>query len=206
MLKIWGRVNSFNVQKVLWCCGELGIPYQRIDAGLQFGVNHTPEYRAMNPNELIPTIADDGLVLWESNAIVRYLARKHAPGSLCPSDAGACADADRWMDWVATTVWPDLRPAFLNLIRIAPDQRDAGAVAKSRDRFSADMSILDAQLAGRDYVTGARFTMGDIPIGIAVHRWFNIPIAREPYPHLERYYHLLRRRPAFNQHVELPLS
>jgi glutathione S-transferase len=91
MLKIWGRTNSINVQKVLWRCGELNINYERIDAGLQFGVNNTPEYKAMNPNALVPTINDDGLILWESQAIVRYLARKHGLGSLCPSDPKACA-------------------------------------------------------------------------------------------------------------------
>ena len=206
MLKIWGRTNSFNVQKVLWCCGELGISYERIDAGMQFGVNNTPEYKAMNPNALVPTIEDDGLVLWESNAIVRYLARKHGLGTLCPSDPRACADADRWMDWVATTVWPGLRPAFLNLIRTAPDKRDMTVVKNSRNKFAASMAILDAHLVHRKYMIGEAFTMGDIPLGVAVHRWFNLPIERERYKNLERYYQLLLQRPSFKQHVELPLS
>ena len=99
MLKIWGRRNSINVQKVLWCCGELGLPFDRVDAGLQFGVNNTPEYKALNPNGLVPTIDDDGYVRWESHAIVRYLARKHGTGTLLPQDARAAADADRWMEW-----------------------------------------------------------------------------------------------------------
>ena len=206
MLKIWGRANSINVQKVLWCCGELDIKYERIDAGLQFGVNNTPEYKAMNPNGLVPTINDDGFVLWESHAIVRYLARKHGLGSLCPSDPKACADADRWMDWFATTVLPNLRPVFAELVRVAPDKRNMTLVNESRKKLAANMALLDAHLANRKYVIGEAFTMGDIPLGTAVQRWFKLPIEREPYRNLEGYYQRLRERPAFKQHVDLPLT
>ena len=206
MLTIWGRTNSINVQKVLWCCGELKIKYERIDAGLQFGVNNTPEYKAMNPNGLVPTINDDGFILWESHAIVRYLARKHGLGSLCPSEPKACADADRWMDWFATTVLPNLRPVFAELIRVAPDKRNMNLVNESRKKLAANMALLDAHLANRKYVIGEAFTMGDIPLGTAVQRWFNLPIEREPYRNLEGYYQRLQARPAFKQHVDLPLT
>ena len=206
MLKIWGRVNSINVQKVLWCCGELELQYDRIDAGMQFGVNNTSEYKAKNPNALVPTIEDDGLVLWESQAIVRYLARKHGLGSLCPSDPQTCADADRWMDWNATTVWLHLRPVFWNLVRTPPEKRDMALVNDSRAKLAANMAILDAHLANRQYVAGDRLTMGDIPLGTAVQRWFNLPIEREPMDNLEAYYRRLQTRPAFRQHVDVPLS
>ena len=207
MLKIWGRVNSINVQKVLWCCGELNIRYERIDAGMQFGVNHTPEYKAMNPNELVPTIDDEGFILWESHAIVRYFARKHGLGTLCPSDPRACADADRWMDWHATTVWPNLRPVFWNLVRVAPEKRDMALVNDSRNKLAGSMAILDAHLTNRDYVTGSALTMGDIPLGAAVQRWFNLPIERGNLRNLEAYYRRLQGRAAFKQHVDLiPLS
>lgn len=206
MLKIWGRTNSINVQKVLWCCGELEIRYERIDAGMQFGVNNTPEYKAMNPNALVPTIKDDDFVLWESNAIVRYLARKHGLGTLCPSDSRACADADRWMEWSVTTVWPNLRPVFWNLVRTAPDKRDMALVNDSRDKLTVSMAILDAQLANRKYVTGDAFTMGDIPLGASLVRWFRLPIKREPYKNLEAYYKRLQERPAFTQCADFPLS
>ena len=206
MLTIWGRTNSINVQKVLWCCGELKIKYERIDAGLQFGVNNTPEYKAMNPNGLVPTINDDGFILWESHAIVRYLARKHGLGSLCPSEPKACADADRWMDWFATTVLPNLRPVFAELIRVAPDKRNMNLVNESRKKLAANMALLDAHLANRKYVIGEAFTMGDIPLGTAVQRWFKLPIEREPYRNLEGYYQRLQARPAFKQHVDLPLT
>ncbi len=206
MLKIWGRSSSINVQKVLWCCGELNIPYERINAGLQFGVNNTPAYKAMNPNGLVPTIDDDGFILWESQAIVRYLARKHGLGTLCPSDPKACADADRWMDWNATTVWPDLRPIFWNLIRTPADKRDLVLVKNSRDKLAKTLGILDAHLAHRDFVTGKTLTMGDIPLGTAVVRWFRLPIEREAYPNLEAYYKRLQSRPAFKQFTDLPLT
>jgi len=206
MLKIWGRTNSINVQKVLWCCGELAIPYERIDAGLQYGVNNTPEYKAMNPNALVPTINDDGFILWESQAIVRYLARKHGLGALCPSDPKACADADRWMDWNATTVWPNLRPIFWNLVRTPPDKRDMALVNDSRNKLAVSMAILDAHLAGRKYVIGDTFTMGDIPLCTAVVRWFKLPIERENLKNLEAYYRRLQGRAPFKQHADLPLN
>ncbi len=114
MLKIWGRMNSINVQKVLWCCGELGLEYERIDAGMQFGVNNTPEYKAMNPNGLVPTIDDEGFILWESHAIVRYLARKHGMGTpVAGRRSSRAADADRWMEWYSTTLWPVRAADFL---------------------------------------------------------------------------------------------
>ena len=206
MLTIWGRVNSINVQKVLWCCGELGLPFERIDAGLQFGVNNTPEYRAMNPNALVPTIRDGSFVLWESQAIVRYLARKHGLGALCPADAQVCADADRWMDWNATTVWPDLRPVFWGMVRTAPEKRDMALIRDARDKLAKSMSILDAHLAGRAYVAGDSFTMGDIPVGTALHRWFGMDIEREDFGNLATYYGRLKARPAFGTHAGLPLT
>ena len=132
MLKIWGRANSINVQKVLWCCGELGLQYDRIDAGNEFGVNKTPQYRALNPNALVPTIEDGDFQLWESNVIVRYLAQKSGHGRLCPANIKTRFDAERWMDWQATVFWPALRPLFIELIRTPPAKRDATGDIESR--------------------------------------------------------------------------
>ena len=112
MLKIWGRNNSVNVEKVLWACEEMEIEYERLDAGGQFGIVDTPEYRALNPNGLVPTVEVDGLVLWESNAIVRYLAAKHSRGDLWPNDLAIRVDGDRWMDWMNATFWPGFRDLF----------------------------------------------------------------------------------------------
>ena len=207
MLKIWGRNNSINVQKVLWCCAELNLPFERIDAGMAFGVNNTPEYKAMNPNALVPVINDDGFILWESHAIVRYLAHKHGNGTLCPAGAQDCADADRWMDWYATTIWPQLQPIFWNLIRIAPDKRNMALVEASTKKVIDAMAIADAHLASRPYVTGDTFTMGDIPLGCAVARWMNLPLERPSHPNVEAYYLRLQTRPAYRQWVNiLPLT
>ena len=117
MLKIWGRLTSVNVQKVVWCADELGLEYERVEAGGKYGVVNTPDYRAMNPNGLVPVINDGGYVLWESNAIVRYLAGRHGAGTLCPADARTRADADRWMDWQAVSLNPAIGPAFFQLVR-----------------------------------------------------------------------------------------
>ena len=206
MLKIWGRTNSINVQKVLWCCGELGLKYERIDAGMAFGVNNTSEYKAMNPNGLVPTIDDDGFVLWESHAIVRYLARKHGKGTLLPDDARAAADADRWMEWYSTTVWPSLRPIFWNLVRTPPEKRNMAEVEDARQKLASTFGILDAHLAGRDYVTGRDFTVADIPLGVAAFRWFNLPIERPAQPHFARWYERITERPAFRERCMLPLT
>jgi glutathione S-transferase len=206
MLKIWGRKNSINVQKVLWACGELALPVERIDAGMAFGVNNTPEYKAMNPNGLVPLMSDDGFLLWESHAIVRYLARRYGLGSLCPANAQTAADADRWMEWFSTTLWLNLKPVFWNLVRVPPEQRDMPLVASSLQLLTANFQLVDAWLAQRDYVAGAAFSMGDIPMGVSAFRWYNMPIERPALKNLDAWYARLCERPAFQQHAMLTLT
>lgn len=206
MLKIWGRANSINVQKVLWCCAEMNLPYERVDAGGQFGVNNTPEYLAMNPTGLVPTVNDGGFVLWESHAIVRYLSRKHGLGTLCPKDDTAAADADRWMEWYSTTLWNNLRPVFWNLVRVAPDKRDMKAVEDGRSKMADNLNMVEANLSSRTFVAGNTLTMGDIPMGVAVHRWFNLSIERPDLPRLAAYYERLKQRPGFAKHCVVPLT
>ncbi len=206
MLKIWGRTNSINVQKVLWCCAETGIKYERVDAGMQFGVNNTPEYKAMNPNGLVPLINDDGFVLWESHAIVRYLARKHGMGTLCPSDPKVAADADRWMEWYSTTLWNHMRPIFWNLIRTPPEKRNMADVEDNRQKLAAYLVMADTQLAKTPYLAGKDFTMGDIPLAVLCHRWFNLPLERPAMPNLERWFKTVGERPGFKQHCAAALT
>ncbi len=206
MLKIWGRDNSVNVEKVLWACEELAIPYERIDAGGQFGIVDTPEYRALNPNGLVPTVEVDGLVLWESNSVVRYLAAKHSAGTLWPNDLAVRAVADRWMDWMNTVFWPAFRDLFWNLIRTAPAQRDAAAIARAHARSAEVLGYLDAHLSDRKYVAGDRFTMGDIPMGCAIWRWMSLPIDRPQYDHLKDWFDTLCERPAYKKVVMKPLT
>jgi len=206
MLKIWGRINSINVQKVLWSCAEMNVPYERIDAGMQFGVNNTPEYKAMNPNGLVPLIDDDGFQLWESHAIVRYLARKHGMGTLCPADPRAAADADRWMEWYSTSLWNHMRPIFWNLIRTPPEKRNMAEVEDNRKKLAAYLAMADTQLAKTTYLAGSAFTMGDIPLAVLCHRWLNLPIERPAAPNLERWFKTVSARPAFQKHCAAPLT
>jgi len=206
MLKIWGRTNSVNVKKALWAAEELGLRYERIDAGMQFGVTRTPEYRRMNPNSLVPTIEDDGFVLWESHTIVRYLAAKHAAGTLWPTDPRVRADAERWMDW-AFTLQNAMRDVFWGLIRTPLEKRDAKAIEAGAKR-SAELlgSVLEPALAGKDYLTGMSFTMGEIPLGCEVQRWMRVPIERPRLPNVEAWFERLRARPAFLKIVDVPLT
>jgi glutathione S-transferase len=205
MLKIWGRTSSVNVQKVMWAVAELGLPHQRTDAGLHYGCVNEPWYRAMNPNGRVPVIDDDGFILYESNAIVRYLAAKHAAGSLWPADIKVRADADRWMDWATSTVAPPMTPLFWGMIRTPPEKRNPEAIEAERLKTEEVMKILDARLADRPYVAGDAFTMGDIPVGCFVYRWYALPMAHGDYPHLKRWYESLQEQPAFRTHVMLPL-
>ena len=206
MLKLWGRINSINVQKVLWTLDELKIPYERTDAGLQFGVVNEAFYRRMNPNGRVPTIEDDGFVLWESNAIVRYLSAKHAAGTLWPEDPRQRADADRWMDWTTSTVAPAITPVFWGLIRTPPEKRDLKAIDEGVKKLAEAFQVLEQSLEGRDHVAGKSFTMGDIPLGTFVYRWNALDVKRPKLPRVEAYYQRLQQRTSYKKHVMLSLS
>ncbi len=206
MLRIWGRSNSVNVQKVMWCCEEIGLAHERIDAGGSFGVVNTQQYRNLNPNGLVPTIEEDGFVLWESNAIVRYLAAKHSAGKLWPEDLNIRAEADKWMDWQNSTFWPTFRPLFWNLVRTAPDQRDANAMEESRLKTAEIMGYLDAHLKNRLYIGGDALTIGDIPLGCSVWRWMGLPFERPELANVQRWFDNLSQRPGYKKVVMLPLT
>ena len=207
MLKIWGRTNSSNVQKVLWLCGELDLAYERTDAGGAFGVVNDAAYKRMNPNSRVPTIDEDGFVLWESNAIVRYLAAKHSAGGLWPADLRARADADRWMDWASVMFLPVFTPLFWGLVRTPPDKRDPAAIARAAAACAESLRVLEQGLEGKKYLGGSRFTMGDIPIGVSLYRWFAFEgVERPPMPRVEEYYRRLVERPVYRRDIMMPLS
>ena len=206
MLKIWGRDNSVNVEKVLWICEELSVAYERVDAGGQFGIVDTPQYRALNPNGLVPTVEVDGLVLWESNSVVRYLAAKHSDGELWPQDLALRADADRWMDWMSSVFWPACRPLFWNLVRTPAEQRDHATIETAHAQTAKVLGYLDAHLSDRDFVAGDRFTMGDIPMGCAIWRWMSLPIERPRHAALQSWFDRLCQRPAYQKVVMKPLT
>ena len=206
MLRIWGRNNSINVQKVLWCCEEMELPYERVDAGGSFGVVNTQQYRNLNPNGLVPTIEEDGFVLWESNAIVRYLAGKHGQGGVFPAEPRTRALADQWMDWQVSLFWPTIRPLFMGLVRTPEPQRDMQAIESARAKTAETLGILDAHLASRRFLAGDAFTIADIPMGCSIWRWMMLPIERPRQPNVERWFDALKQRPTYEKIVMLPLS
>lgn len=208
MLKIWGRANSVNVQKLLWCCDELSLPFERVDAGLQFGRVNDPDYRELNPNGQIPTLVDGTFVLWESNAILRYLAMQYgAASSLYPADPKLRASIDRWLDWSLSTLVPAERPVFLTLVRTAPAERDMEALAANVKTLIARWKVIDGHLQGRFHLEGDRFTIADIVLGAFAKRWFGVEgIERPPMPSLQRWYQRLTQRAAFKKYIDLPLT
>ena len=204
MLKLWGRLNSLNVQKVVLALEEAGVAYERTDAGLQFGINKTPEYLAKNPMGLVPLLEDGDFVLWESNAITRYICAKYMP-ALYYNDLQARADAERWMDWQATLNGA-LVPAFYNLVRAEPSKRDMSAVEASLQKTAELFAMFDAHLRGRNFVGGQQFGFGDLGLAPIAHRWLHMPCERASIPHVEAWYQRLMQRQAFKRVLTLPLS
>ena len=207
MLTIYGRTNSTNVQKVLWCLAELDVPYERIDAGLKFGKNHERWYLALNPNGQIPLLVDGSFSLWESNTIVRYLCGKHGVGGICPQSLETRALAERWMDWQLSTLIRPVSTVFQALYRMPPAERDASAIARNTVEANRAMALLDAHLATQPFVAGSAFTMGDIPVGATAHRWLEVVgVERPEFAAVRAWRDRLAERPAFRSHVMLPLS
>ena len=196
MIQLWGRLSSINVRKAVWALEEAGVPYQRTDAGMAFGIVGTPAYRAMNPNALVPTLQDGDFTLWESNAIVRYVGARYGRDGFYPQDLPQRFDAERWMDWQQTTLNPAGGRAFVQWFRTPPEKRDAAVIAASVAATEPLLAQLDAHLAERPYMAGEHFTMADIPIACEIHRWWGLPQPRPACPHIERWYHQLQQRPA----------
>lgn len=206
MLKILGRANSANVQKVLWVCEEMDVPFEREDYGGAFGKTKDKSYTDLNPNSVVPTIVDDGFVLWESNACTRYLAAKHGRGTLCPTDPQAHADADRWMDWQQTTVLPFMTPIFWGLVRTPEADRDMAAIGAAIEKGNGVYAILDRRLEGRKFIMGDRLTMADIPVAIQAYRFLTLVEDRPAMPNLEAWMENCRATKGFKKWIDLPLT
>ncbi|MFE8584181.1 glutathione S-transferase family protein [Sphingomonas sp. NCPPB 2930] len=203
MLTIWGRINSHNVKKVVWLAEEMALAYDRRDVGGPFGMDQA--YRALNPNALIPTIEDDGFVLWESNSILRYLATNHGGEAFYPIDPQARASVERWMDWGFT--WADaIRPIFFQMVRTAPEARDMALIERSVARAAGLSAILDDVLGRQEWLSGATFGIGDIPVAAYANTWFQLSVERPTRPNLERWYAALQDRAPFRDVVMIPLS
>ena len=205
MLRLWGRLSSINVRKVVLCAQVLGLDVERIDAGLSYGVVNTPDYRAKNPNGLVPLLEDGDFTLWESNAIVRYLCCR-AGSALYPQDLRQRFDAERWMDWQQTTLNRVSGGAFLQWIRTPEAQRDPAAIAASVAATEPLFAQLDEHLSRHAFMAGEALTMADIPIACEVHRWWGLPQPRPAWPHLERWYAHWLALPASRGVLDLPLS
>ncbi len=206
MLRIWGRPNSINVQKVMWAIGELGLEHKRLDVGGAFGGLDTADYGQLNPNRKIPVLEDGETIVWESNACVRYLAAQYGADELFANDPSERSTADRWMDWKITTIMPHLHVCFWGLIRTSKADRDMAAIKRAAQDLGEVWGLLDDHLNGRQFVVGDRLTMGDIPLGTAFYRYVSLPIERPSLPHVESWYEHLKARPAFVDHVMIPLT
>lgn len=210
MLRLWGRPTSGRTQKVLWTLAEIGLEFDFILASATmgpgghiskgnkpYGIVDTPEYRAMNPNGTVPTIDDGGFILWESNSIVRYLAMQYAPDLLYGNDIRTFASASRWLDWENNELLPPQHELVMQLVRLPEGERDGARLERARQAFMKRLQIVEAQLGRTSYIAGERFTYGDIPLGIRVHRWRLFGLEQPPLPTIERWYAAIRERPAF---------
>ncbi|HDL8285373.1 TPA: glutathione S-transferase [Yersinia enterocolitica] len=206
MLTVWGRNNSTNVKKVLWCLEELGVSYERVDVGGQYGKLNDPLYRSLNPNGLIPCLQDGDFILWESNTIVRYLAAQYGDNALYLPEAKQRAAAEKWMDWATSSVVEPFKAVFIGLVRTAPELQDKAKIAHGIDQLNALMMIADEALSKQTYLSGDKFGIGDIPLGCLAYAWFNLPIERPELPHLQRWYQSLTHRAAFQKVIDIGLS
>ena len=217
MMRLWGRKSSINVQKVLWCLAELGlkegIDFERIDAGLQFGIVRSPEFLKLNPNGLVPTLEDGDIVLWESNTIMRYLAAQYDKNKRFPADTKSQYGSEKWMDWQVGTLWPTLRPSFLGLTRVPEAERDQAAIQKAYQDTNQLFTLLDQTLAAQAYCSGQQFHIGDIVLALCVHRWI---LLNESFPkqtglradlkNIDRWLKELRTETHFQEFAEKELN
>ena len=217
MMRLWGRKSSINVQKVLWSLAELGLKegkdFERIDAGLQFGLNNTPEFLKMNPNGLVPTLEDGGLVLWESNTIMRYLVSQHDKKGRFPKGVAAQYNSEKWMDWQLATFWPPLRTTFLGLTRTPEAERNYDVLLKCYQETNKTLGLLDQILGTQAYCSGNQFNIGDIVVALGVHRWILLNDTfpektgpRSELKNVERWLKQLRTETYFGEFAEKELN
>jgi glutathione S-transferase len=207
MLKIWGRRNSFNVQKVMWMVGELNIPHEHFSAGGGFGGLDTKEFLAKNPHGRIPVIDDDGNIVWESHTILRYLAARYGNEQFLSNDAAERSEYERWMDWMQTS----LQPAFLNDVfwafyRTPENERDSRIVNRGVEQCAKHFRLLDRWLDGRAFMLGTKLSLADIALGTCLFRYFTIDIARPSVPNVEGWYERLKEREAYRENVMVPFT
>lgn len=197
-VRIYGYAGSINVRKVLWACDEIEIAFVREDWGGPHRSPATPEVRATFPTGLVPVLEDGDVTVWESNTIVRYLAASRGRTDLLPEAPHARARVEQWMDWQASDFNNAWRYAFQALVRRNPAYTDARAIEASLEQLDRAVGIVDTQLARTEaYIASSAFTVADLAIGLAIHRWHALPCAKSEHPAVLRYYERLCDRPAF---------
>ena len=202
MLTIHGRATSVNVQAVMWAVGELGLEHRRIDVGGAFGGTDEPAFLAKNPMGLVPVLEDGTVTLFESQAILRYLAAKHGAEHLWPDDPGARAPVDQWMEWAKTSVSPVItHKIFWQFVRTTAAERDHQRIAEGETELKTLMGIAEAQIARNGWLTGPDMTLADISFGVLLYRYYTVPFERAELPELAAYYDRLRDRPAYAEHA-----
>jgi glutathione S-transferase len=206
VIRLWGRLSSINVRKVVLTARLLDLPFERLEAGGEFGVVRTPGYLARNPNALVPLLDDAGFELWESNVIVRYLAARHGDSTLYPADLRRRFDAERWMDWQQTTMNPAGREAFVQLVRTPAAARRPAAVDASVAAMEPLWDLLESHLAARPFIAGDVLTIADIPLACEMHRWRGLPLPHPERPRLDAWYAGIAALPAARGVLDLPLS
>jgi len=205
-LTLWGRLSSCNVQKAVWLLEELQLPYERIDAGGDFGGLDDPEYRAMNPHGKVPTLKDGDTVVWESEAILRYLAARYGAPQFWSDDPAVRAAVDQWLAWTAASLYRDWIDLFWRRVRTPPQRQDAAEIERLRGNTAARYAFLDDELATRPYIAGDTFSIADIAAGMTLYRWYEMPIERPVLPALRAWYERLLERPAYRRGVCIPFD
>ena len=206
MIIVWGRRNSANVQKVMWLIGELNLSYRRHPFGGSFEALDTKEYKNLNPNCTIPVITDGDLLLWQSNVIVRYLAQKYSEGELWPNEIQIRALADQWMEWQQTVAGLDSFIVFHGLIKTPPEKQNRAVIEAAAKRLGQTYQILDQHLCSNNFVAGKNFSMGDIPLGVNLNRYYNLNIERPELPNVKKWFDRIQQKPAFQKHVGFPFG
>ncbi|NKB52902.1 MAG: glutathione S-transferase [Rhizobiaceae bacterium] len=203
MLTVWGRKTSSNVQALMWCIGELGLDYQRIDIGHRFGGNDSEQFLALNPNGTVPVLQDeDNPPLWETGSILRYLANAYGGEEFWPRDLIARANVDRWAEWAKLNVALKFTaPIFWRVVRTHSSQRDPSAIRQATDELEHFLRIANARLMKHSFLAGDELTLADIQFGHVLFRYYDIDIVRSELPALSDYYGKIKNRPAFQQHV-----
>jgi len=201
MIKLWGRRTSINVQKVMWVLAELDIEYCRIDAGGSFGGLNDAAYVALNPHRKVPTLVDGKTVLWESNAILRYLADAYGREAIFGATAAERGTSDRWMEWYQSSVYANFQSIFHQTVKLPATERDSEVLVHAQNAVFKQFALFDSMLASNAYINGDRLSLGDIPMAASLFRYFTMDIDRPEFPQITRYYKNLTQRPAFVENV-----